>query len=30
METQKLCCADPLQLRMDVIETGPEMVPEIP
>lgn len=26
----KLCCADPLQLRMDVIERGPEMVPEIP
>lgn len=26
----KLCCADSLQLRMDVIERGPEMVPEIP
>lgn len=26
----KLCFADPLQLRMDVIERGPEMVPEIP
>lgn len=30
METKKLCCADPLQLGMDVIERGSEMVPEIP